>query len=510
MELDILVNLAAGMGNLFQLGNFLLLVAGSLVGVVAGALPGIAFVNAMALALPFAYFMTPVSAMLFLTGIYVGGIFGGSISSILLNIPGSPGSLPATWDGYPMTKKGRTAKALGIAIVCSAIGGMFSALLMIFFSPPFAKFALTFDQPEFFAATFLGLVTVVAIAKGHMVASMISLFAGLIFSCVGFDFFYGTPRLTFGFEALDGGINFVVAMIGMFAIGEVLFTLTQNIKSDYRSLEGHTQLPIGKDLWSLKGTILRASGIGCVIGVIPGAGGLVGAVVAYGVEKQVSKRGSQFGTGVEEGLAAPETAKNATTGSATIPMLTLGIPGSAATAIMMAALMLKGVNPGPILFVQGKELVYTVFAGYLIANLLIIVIGMLIARAFSYIMRVPPSILYAMIIVLSVVGAFAVRSNIFDVYVAVAFGVLAYFMKRLNIPTTPLVLGLILGQLMERFYLTSLASYLSPAEFLLRPRTAIIMGIGFLFLFWALWPSIREVVGSFLRAKVNNRHGVKT
>jgi putative tricarboxylic transport membrane protein len=189
-------------------------------------------------------------------------------------------------------------------------------------------------------------------------------------------------------------------------------------------------------------------------------------------------------------------------------MLTLGIPGSAATAIMMAALMLKGVNPGPILFIEGKELVYTMFAGYLIANLLIIVFGLIIARGFSHIMRVPQSILYAMIIVLSVVGAFAVRNNIFDVYIALAFGVLSYFMKRYNIPTTPLVLGLILGPLMERFYLTSLASYETPAEFLLRPRTATIMGIAFLFLLWSLWPSIKDLIrGLRLRLRAQNGHG---
>ena len=508
MQLDILTTLLVGAGNLFQVWNFTLLVMGSLIGVIAGALPGIAFVNAMALALPFAYFMSPVTAMLFLTGIYVGGIFGGSISSILLNIPGSPGSLPATWDGYPMTQKGKSAKALGIAITCSAIGGMFSALLMIFFAPPFANFALTFDQPEFFAATFLGLVTVVAIAKGHMLPALVSLFAGLIFGCVGFDFFYGAPRLTYGWDVLDGGIHFVVALIGMFAIGEVLYTLTEGITSDHRKLESHTKLPSFKELWNLKGTISRASGIGCMIGVIPGAGGIVGAVISYGVEKQVSKRGDEFGTGVEEGLAAPETAKNATTGAATIPMLTLGIPGSAATAIMMAALMLKGVNPGPILFIQGKELVYTIFAGYLVANVLIIVFGLLIARGFSYIMRVPPSVLYAMIIVLSVIGAFAVRNNIFDIYIALGFGVLSYFMKRFNIPTTPLVLGLILGPLMERFYLTSLASYETPAEFLLRPRTAVIMGIAFLFMFWSLWPSIKELVRD-VKEKLNNRSQAK-
>ncbi|MXY40513.1 MAG: hypothetical protein F4160_03580 [Rhodospirillaceae bacterium] len=499
--MDIIPNLIAGMGNLFQVTNFAFLLVGSFIGIVAGAMPGIAFVNAMALGLPFAYFMTPVSAMLFLTGIYVGGIFGGSISSVLLNIPGSPGSLPATWDGYPMTKQGRSAKALGIAITCSAIGGMVSALLMIFFAPPFAQFALTFDQPEFFAATFLGLVTVISIAKGNMLPALLSLFAGLIIATIGIDYFYAMPRLTFGWEVLDSRVSFVVAMIGMFAVGEVLFTLTQHLKIGHRNLDRHTQLPSLKELWKLKGTIARGSGLGCMIGVIPGAGGLVGAIIAYGVEKQVSPRGDKFGTGVEEGLAAPETAKNATTGAATIPMLTLGIPGSAATAIMMAALMLKGVNPGPILFVSGKELVYTVFAGYLVANLLIVVMGLPIARGFSLIMKVPPAILYSMIIVLAVIGAFAVRNNIADVYICLFFGVLSYFMKRFNIPTTPMVLGIILGPLAERFYLTSLASYDTALIFFTRPKSGVIMALAIAFLLWSLWPSIMQL-GRTIRNRI--------
>ena len=225
--MEILQDLAVGLSHAFQPANFLLLCLGILVGVVAGALPGISFVNAMALSLPFTYAMSPVLAMLFLTGIYVGGIFGGSISAVLINIPGSPGSLPATWDGYPMTRRGESAKALGIAVTCSAIGGMVSALLMTFFSPPFAEFALTFDQPEFFAATFLGLVSVMAIAKGEVLPSMLSLFAGLVVASIGLDPLYSVPRLTFGFEILENGISFVVVLIGMFAIGEVLDGISQ-------------------------------------------------------------------------------------------------------------------------------------------------------------------------------------------------------------------------------------------------------------------------------------------
>lgn len=502
--MDVLRDLTLGFSHIFEVVPFLLLCLGILIGVVAGALPGISFVNAMALALPFTYAMSPLLAMVFLSGIYVGGIFGGSISSILINIPGSPASLPAIWDGYPMTQRGESARALGIAVVCSACGGMASALLMTFFSPPFAAIALTFSQPEFFAATVLGLVSVLAIAKGNMLPSLFSLCAGLAVASIGLDPLYGQPRLTFGSPVLENGINFVVILIGMFAIGEVLDEIGRRVRSNYQAREGHTKLPRLRELWGLKGAVARATAIGCVIGVIPGAGGLVGAIVAYGVEKQVSKRGHLFGTGVPEGLAAPEAAKNATTGAATIPMLTLGIPGSAATAIMMAALMLKGVDPGPLLFLHGKELVYTVFASYLLANVLMVMFGMLVARGFAYLMRVPPAILFVFIIVLSVVGAFGVRNNIADVYICIAFGVLGYFMKRFGVPTAPLILGVILGPLAERYYLTSMASNQNDLTvFFTRTISGGIMLFTFCMLLWSLWPGVRDL----LRARAARRNG---
>lgn len=509
--MDILNDLTAGFSNVLALGPFLLLCLGILFGIVAGALPGISFVNAMALALPFTYAMSPVLAMVFLSGIYVGGIFGGSISSILINIPGSPASLPAIWEGYPMTQRGESARALGIAVTCSACGGMASALLMTFFSPPFAEIALTFSQPEFFAATILGLVSVLAIAKGNMLPSLFSLCAGLAVASIGLDPLYAQPRLTFDLPVLENGINFVVILIGMFAIGEVLDEIGRRVRSNYQARAGHTKLPRLRELWDLRGAVARASSIGCIIGVIPGTGGLVGAIVAYGVEKQVSKRGHQFGTGVPEGLAAPEAAKNATTGAATIPMLTLGIPGSAATAIMMAALMLKGVDPGPLLFLHGKELVYTVFASYLLANILMVAFGILVARGFAYLMRVPPAILFVFIIALCVVGAFGVRNNIADVYICLAFGIIGYFMKRFGIPTTPLILGVILGPLAERYYLTSMAAHQSDwSVFFTRPISGGIMLFTAAMLLWSVWPGVRN----FLRVRsarngLDNRSAVK-
>ena len=450
----------------------------------------------MALALPFTYVMEPANAMVFLSGLYCGGVFGGSISSILINIPGSPGSLPATWDGYPMTRRGESARALGIAITCSAIGGLASALMMIFVSPPFASFALKFGQPEFFAATVLGLVSVVAIAKGNMIASMVSLFAGLTVGAVGLDPLYAMPRLTLGSPILDNGVSFVVVLIGMFAIGEVLAWIGDRGPTSLRPrMQTRARLPGFGDLYKLKGAISRGTGVGCAIGAIPGAGAIIGAIISYGVEKQVSRRGDEFGTGVEEGLAAPETAKNATTGTATIPLLTLGIPGSAATAIMLAALMLHGVNPGPMLFITGVDLVYTVFAAYLVANLLMIAVGVLVARAFALLMKIPPVLLFGFIVVLCLVGAFGVRNNMADVYICIGFGVLGYLLRRFGVPSAPLILGVILGPLAERYFLTSMISYDNQISiFFTRPLSATIMALSLMFLLWSLWPNLRKLI----------------
>lgn len=490
--MDLLSLFWGGVVGAFQANNFLILVVGLMVGTIAGALPGISFVNAMAMALPFTYVMEPVTAMCFLGGIYVGGVFGGSISSILINIPGTPASLPACWDGYPMTMKGLSTRALRIAITASATGGFISAVLLAVASPPFAAFALKFDQPEFFAATILGLASVVAIAKDMPILSALSMFIGLLIGTVGIDPLYGIPRFTFGISDIESGINFTVVMIGLFAIGEVIDLLVKQVdlRRTFAPKPG-TQIT-WRELWGFKGSILRGAGLGSMIGMIPGAGATVGAVLAYGVERQASGRGNEFGTGVEQALAAPEAAKNATTGAAMIPLLTLGIPGSAATAIMLAAMLIHGVNPGPLLFRMDPSLVYTIFVSMIVANLLMIVAAVLVARGFSTLMRVPPAILGAFIIVLSVVGAYGVRNNIFDVYVCLLFGVLGFIMKRANFPSAPLVLGVILGPLAERYFLTSLANYEDNfLIFVQRPISGTILALAAAFVVWSILPAIR-------------------
>lgn len=475
----------------FQLWSFLTILTGLLVGVVAGALPGISFVNAMALALPFTYVMEPTQSMLFLGGIYVGGVFGGSISAIMINVPGTPASLPATWDGYPMTKRGEVKRALGIAVTASATGGLVSALVLAFLSAPFAAFALKFSQPEFFAATLLGLVSVIAIAKDQPIVTMVSLLLGILIGTVGIDPLYGQPRFSFGIPEMQSGIRFVVVMIGLFAIGEVVDLLATNRDLRPKKTDGKAIGMRLRDIWGVKGAIMRGTGLGCMIGMIPGAGATPGAVIAYGIEKQVSKRGDQFGTGIEEGLAAPEAAKNATTGAAMIPLLTLGIPGSAATAIMLAAMMLHGVNPGPLLFIMDPTMVYTIFAAMIIANVLMIFAGIGVAQMFSTLMRTPPAILAAFIIVLSLIGAYGVRNNIFDVYVCIVFGIIGWGMKRVGFPPAPLILGVILGPLAERYFLTSLANFGQDYTiFVTRPISGTIIALTVVFMVWSLGPSL--------------------
>lgn len=489
--MDILINLFNGLMGALQPMNFGIMLIGLAVGTVAGALPGISFVNAMAMALPFTYAMSPVAAMVFLGGIYAGGVFGGSISAILINIPGTPASLPTCWEGYAMTKRGEAARALMLALLASALGGVASALLLTFAAPPFAEIALTFDQPEFFAATFLGLISVIAIVKGAPVVSMVSLFCGILIGSIGVDPLYGMPRLTFGIPALQNGIDFVVVMIGLFALSEVLEMLGKRAYGQGSTKNVRMRMPSLRDLWALRGPAMRGTTIGCLIGTVPGAGATVGSVVAYGIEKQVSPQGKDFGTGVEAGLVAPEAANSATTGAAMIPLLTLGIPGSAATAIMLAALVLHGVTPGPLLFATQTELVYTVFASLIMANLLMIGAGMMVARGFATLMKVPPTVLGAFIVVLSVVGAYGVRNNIFDVYMCLAFGVLGYVMKHFSFPSAPLVLGVILGPLAERYFMTSMANYDNDLTiFFTRPISGGIMAFSVIFMIWALVPGI--------------------
>jgi len=450
--------LGIGLVNAFHPMNFAMIIVGLMIGVLAGALPGITMLNAIVLVLPFTYLMGMVPSLLLMIGIYCGGIFAGSITGILFNIPGDPMNVPTTWEGYKLNKKGFVSLALGMAIMCSAVGGFLSALTMTLLSPPFAKVALSFSTAEYFAIVFLGLTSVVVIGTRSIGSALISLFIGMALGTVGMDEIYGVFRFTFGSRILETGVNFVIVLIGLFAIGEVLEQLSMKAKEAGGTLrERHkTRLPRLGELWSLRSTILRGFGIGCLVGTIPGAGATVASFVSYGVEKQVCKKPELFGKGSWEGLAASETAINGSTGGAMIPLLTLGIPGSGATAVMLGAFLLHNVQPGPLLFTKTPESVYTIFAGMLLCNLIMILVGLLVARFFSELMRTPEVILDAFIVVFCLIGAFALRNDMADVWLMAGFGIIGYFMRRYELPIPPLVLGLILGPLAENYFMTTL------------------------------------------------------
>jgi putative tricarboxylic transport membrane protein len=396
--------------------------------------------------------MDPTGAVIMLAGIYYGSKYGGSTTSILLNVPGESASVVTCFDGYQMAKRGRGGPALGIAAIASFIAGTVGVLGLMLVAPPLAKFALTFSSPEYFALMCLGLGMVVLLAGESMTKALLAMLVGLWLAGMGTDLFTATSRFTFGNAELLDGIDFVVVAIGVFALGEVLGNL--------EGREGTQMLPVPKGLRNLMPTwqdlkdcrfaFLNGSLVGFVIGVLPGAGSTIASFISYGIEKAVSKHPEKFGTGVVEGVAAPEGANNAETGGAMVPLLTLGIPGSGTTAILLAAFILWGLRPGPLMIQDNPTLFWGLVASMYIGNVMLLVLNLPLVPLFAQILRLPAYILYPAIFGLSVVGVYSVSSSLFDVWMLAVFGLLGYGMRRLDYPAAPLILGFVLGDSMER------------------------------------------------------------
>lgn len=478
-----------GLANAFAPLNFLMMLTGLVIGVLAGALPGITMLNAIVLVLPFTYSMDIVPSLLLMTAVYGGGIFGGSITGILFNIPGDPMNVPATWEGYALHRKGHVAKALGVAIMASALGGFLSCLVMTLVSPPFARVALSFSATEYFAVVFLGLVSVVVINTRSIASSLVCLFLGMLLGTIGIDDTFGSARFTFNSRLLETGISFTIVLIGLFAIGEVFDQLCERDKLSDQGLKERPKVSLmtPKEIWKFRGPLLRGFGSGTMIGMIPGAGATVASFVSYGIERQASRKPEEFGKGSWDGLNATSSAINASVGGAMIPLLTLGIPGSGATAVMMGAFLMHGIQPGPLLFHKAPESVYTIFAGMLLCNLIMILAGWVCSKFFSELMRVPETIMGAFIIVFCFVGAYALRNDTSDLWYMAFFGILGYFMRRHHLPIPPLVLGIILGPLAERYFLTAMiASKNDVSVFFTRPVSAVILLVSIGMFFWPL------------------------
>ncbi len=478
--MDVLQHLAGGFLQVLYLPYLLLAIAGVAVGMIAGVLPGITGIMVLILMLPLTYKMAAIPALILLTSAYVGGAFGGTITAILFNIPGDPDSVPSLWDGHPMARAGHAGKALGIAAFSAVFGGLAGTVVLTFLSEPFARVALQFSSAEFFAIVVFGLTSVTALGAGSLRLALISLIVGLLIGMGGLDDIYCQERFTFGSAILRHGLDFQVVMMGVYAMAEVLERLSQGYPSaNIGGREGiAARLPALRELLRLWPTLSRATATGMVIGVIPGAGATVGAFVSYGVEKLFCRRRQLLGTGIAEGLAAPNAAANATVGGAFVPLLTLGIPGSGATAVILGAFLIKGIQPGPNIFTTANELVYAIFATQYIALVIMLALTYLSVRLYVKILQMPEAIIAAMIIVFTVLGAYSLRTDMSDVWLMAGFGVLGYVMRRFEFPVAPLVLGVILGPIAERHFMITMFSYHNDwTIFVARPISALFLAL---------------------------------
>jgi putative tricarboxylic transport membrane protein len=467
--------------------NLLLVFVGMLVGVFFGSLPGISSSMGIVLMLPFTYYMGILPSIMLLVALYAGSSYGGSITAILFNTPGTPESVATTFDGYPMTKNGKAGRALSLAISASAFGGIFSVLIMLFLAPPLSTVALNIQSAEYFALTVLGLTVISSIGTKSPIKAITSGLIGILIAMIGMDPIVGANRFTFGNIELMNGLEMIPIMIGAFALAEVLNQVTDKHKdlnmSNKVSLETIKIVELIKHKWVL----LKSAVIGTVIGILPGTGGSIAPIVSYGEAMRTSKNKENFGQGEEEGVVAPEAANNAAAGGAMIPTLVLGIPGSPTTAIILAALALQGLQPGPQLMTEQPLMLYCIFFSMLIASVTVFIGGRLGVKAFAAILKLPYSMLGTLIVLLSMVGSYAVGNSMFNVWVMLVFGILGYFMKKYHFSPASLVLGLVLGPMMEenfrRNLLVTEGDYLS---FITKPISGIILLIAVLAMFYPI------------------------
>ncbi len=437
--------------------NLLALVLGSFSGIIIGAIPGLTATMGIALLVPFTFGMDPFTGIVMLLGIYTGAIYGGGIASILMKTPGTPAAAATTFDGYPLALKGMAGKAIGMSTIASGIGGMFTALCLTFFAPILANFALRFSAPEYFALAVFGLSVTVSLTGRSPLKGIISGCLGLLIAMVGLDPMGGFPRFTFGTTQLTGGFSFVPMLIGLFALSECFRQVEVVLSAPRVSAVLTNIIPRLRELKECTWTFVRAGIIGLIVGVTPAIGAETSCFIAYSEAKRTSKHPELFGTGILEGVAAPQCAENASTGGDLLPMMTLGVPGDAATAVLMGAMTIHNLQPGPLLFVDHADLVHQIFAGMIMANFVFVILGLTFARFFAKVISVDRRFLVPLIFLACMVGSYAIDNDIFDMITCVAFGFLGYILIRYEYPVSPMVLAQILGVMLESNFRRSMA-----------------------------------------------------
>jgi putative tricarboxylic transport membrane protein len=481
-----------GFALVVQPGNLLYCLIGVLIGMLIGVLPGLGPAATIAILLPITYGIDPVSALIMLAGIYYGAQYGGTITSVLLRLPGEASSVVTVFDGFALAKQGRAGTALGVAAIGSFVGATIAILGLTFLAPFVAGFALDFGPPEYAALALLGVLLVATIGNGNVLKSLVAAALGLLLATVGRDSFTGAGRFTFDSLQLSDGIDFVVVAMGLFGVGEILYNLEERHGKPHVPAAVANVWPSRKDLKEASGAIGRGSAIGFALGVLPGGGAVLASLAAYAAEKRRAKNPERFGRGAIEGVAAPETANNAAATSSFIPLLTLGIPANASMAMLFGALLILGITPGPQLVNERPDLFWGVINSMYIGNLILLVLSIPLVGLFVRILRIRPAILAPITGLITVLGVYTINNSTFDIFVMVAFGVIGYLMKKTGFEPGPLVLAFVLGQLVESSARRSLVIFGGdPTGFVTRPISGAILA---LLVVVVLWPVLNRVL----------------
>jgi len=493
-----LLDLGHGFSVALTLPNIGFMFIGIILGVLIGVLPGLGGANGVAILLPLTFSMSPTSAIIMLSCIYWGALFGGAITSILFNIPGEPWSVATTFDGHPMAQQGRAAQALTAAFTSSFVGALFAVLLITFTAPILAKFALKFGPAEFFAVQLLTFCSFVGMSKEAPAKTLAAMMLGFALAAVGMDTVTGQLRMTYGVPELLKGFDFLIAVIGLFGIGEILLTMEEGLafKGKSAKITFKVVLETWKELFTHWRLFLRSTAIGCWMGITPG-GATPASFMSYGMARRMSKHPDEFGKGRLEGVVAPETAAHAAGTSALLPMLTLGIPGSPTAAVLLGGLLIWGLQPGPMLFVEQKDFVWGLIASMYLGNIVGLIVVLTTVPWWAAILRIPFSVIAPVIIVICAIGAYTVHSSMFDVVLMAVFGVVGYLFKKLKYPLAPMVLALVLGDMAEASFRQSmLLSQGSLGIFWANPLVGVLTTLALVMLVWPLVGRVKAMMAA--------------
>jgi putative tricarboxylic transport membrane protein len=486
-----------GFSVVLQPANLMCAFLGAVAGTLVGVLPGLGPVGAMSMLLPVTYGMSPTGAMIMLAGIYYGAQYGGSTTSILVNIPGESSSVVTCLDGYQMARQGRAGPALGIAAFSSFFAGTIGVLGLSFLAPPLVDAALTFGAPEYFALMCLGLTVLTFLAQRSMLKALIMAVLGLFVGTIGFDITTGIQRFTLGIQDLMEGVGLVQIAMGMFGISEILLNIEKAVKITIFETKLKGLFPNLQDWRRSIGAILRGTGIGFFLGILPGGGAVIASFSSYAIEKRLSKHPEKFGTGVIEGVAAPESANNAAAQGAFIPLMTLGIPSNVVMALLLGALMIHGLTPGPLLMTRNPDLFWGVITSMYIGNVMLLILNLPLIPMWVRFLKIPYPILFPFILLFCLIGVYTINNNIFDIYLMIFFGIVGYLARKFEFEAAPFILAVVLGPMMEKAFRQSLIMFQGDfSVFIRRPISGVIFGLAAILLVLPL------ITGGFKREKI--------